>query len=163
MSGREELAQRQAALVAALVAGSPVPPGFDETRVRASASALLRKRAGEVAAVWPMLSASFGPQWNIAFAAWAAARPPLGALRDGWDFARDATTPGGADAVTSAGIGPAAASELAEREVSWRYDGTTNPRRRRLPAARLVRGVVLVQILGRPFRIGGLHPPRPSI
>ena len=51
---RDDLARRQAALVAALVAGASPPPGFDETRVAATASALMRKRAGEVAALWPV-------------------------------------------------------------------------------------------------------------
>jgi len=149
MIGRDELARRQAALVAALVAGAPTPAGFDETRVRASASALLRKRAGEVAAVWPVLSSSYSPQWNSVFTAWAAGRPPLGALRDGWDFARSA--------VGGTGVVGAAAEEVAEREVRWRYDGRTAPRRRRLPAARRVPGGLLVQAFGRLFRIDR-HP-----
>ena len=117
---RDDLAGQQAALVAALVAGADVPAGFDAARVRAATDALLRKRAGEVAAQWPALRASLGAQWYPSFAAWAAGRPPLGSLRDGWDFARSRTD-----------LAPMAAAELADRERHWHYDGTTAPRRRR--------------------------------
>ena len=140
---RELLVQRQAALVAALVAGAPLPPGFDQPSVRAAADALMRKRAGEVANVWPALCALLGPQWNVSFAAWAARRPPPGALRDGWDFARSIAATGG--------LGRAAAVELAEREVAWRYDGVAPPRRR-LAGARRVPGGLLLQVAGRVWR-----------
>jgi hypothetical protein len=95
-AGRERLAAEQAALVRALVAGAPPPGGFDADRVGATATALLAKRAGEVAKAWPALAASYGPGWREAFAAWAAGRPPPpaaagGALADGLAFA---TAPG---------------------------------------------------------------------
>jgi hypothetical protein len=122
---REGLAERQAGLIAALVAGAPLPAGFDEARVGAAQRALLRKRAGEVARVWPLLAASAGDRWPDEFAAWAAGRAPQGSLRDGWDLAR---------AWSAAGrlTGPAA-GELAEREAGWRYDGDSAPRRRWRP------------------------------
>jgi len=142
---RELLSQRQATLVAALVAGAPLPPGFHEPSVRAAAQALMRKRAGEVAGVWPALRASLGPQWNVSFAAWASGRPPRGALRDGWDFARSIAATGG--------LGPAAAVELAEREVAWRYDRLAQPRRR-LAGARRIPGGLLLQVAGRVWRLG---------
>jgi hypothetical protein len=44
VSARAELAGRQAALLAALVDGGPVPAGFDAGRVRAEAEALAAKR-----------------------------------------------------------------------------------------------------------------------
>jgi hypothetical protein len=88
------LADEQAALVAALVAGGAPPPGFDATRLDAARDALLRKRAGEVAAAWPVLAASLGPQWTATFTGWARGRPPGGALRDGWDLARELATAG---------------------------------------------------------------------
>lgn len=113
------LADRQSALVAALVAGAPVPAGFDAARVEAARRALLRKRAGDVARQWRLLAASFGPRWPAVFGAWAAQRPTQGSLRDGWDLARSLTL-----------TGPAA-EELAEREARWRYDGGSAPRRRR--------------------------------
>ena len=116
------LAERQAALVAALVAGAPVPPGFDQARVGAAQRALLRKRASEVARAWPLLAAAAGDRWPDEFAAWAAGRAPQGSLRDGWDLARTW-------AATGRLTGPAA-EELAEREATWRYDGRSAPRRR---------------------------------
>jgi hypothetical protein len=108
------LAEDQEDLVTALVAGGPVPPGFDAARVVAAREALLRKRSGEVAAVWPRLAASLGPQWTVEFGRWAAGRPPNGALRDGLDFARD---------LSAAGRLPEAArAELRRREKrgGWR-------------------------------------------
>ncbi len=82
------LAERQAALVAALVAGGELPPGFDERKVAVAREALVRKRAGEAAKHWPLLAASLGPQWTVVFGQFAAGRPTAGALRDGWDLAR---------------------------------------------------------------------------
>jgi len=89
------------------------------------------------------LCASLGPQWNGSFAAWADGRPPRGALRDGWDIARSIAATGD--------LGPAAAVELAEREVAWRYDGVAAPRRR-WAGARRVPGGLLLQVAGRVWR-----------
>ena len=113
------LAERQAALVAALVSGGPVPAGFDERLVGIARAALLRKRAGEVARHWPMLAAAYGPAWPATFAAWAGGRPSNGSLRDGWDFARSRPDLAGP-----------ARDELREREAMWAYDGRSAPRRR---------------------------------
>jgi hypothetical protein len=110
-----DLATRQAALVAALVASGELPPGFDAARVSAARRALLVKRASEVATVWPLLAACFGPDWSSRFATWAHTRPPRDPLRDGWDFAR---------ALADAGELPELATvELAHRETTWRYNG----------------------------------------
>jgi hypothetical protein len=114
------LAEQQAALVAALVAGADVPDGFDFPLVRATRVALMRKRAGEVAGTWPLVATSYGANWFAAFAAWAADRPPAGSLRDGWDFAREQ-----GDALLPLGRG-----ELADRERHFHYDGRSTPRRR---------------------------------
>jgi hypothetical protein len=120
-----ELASRQADLVAALVSGAPVPPGFDARLVGVARMALLRKRAGDVARQWPMLAASLGSSWTSTFAAWADGRESQGSLRDGWDLAR-----------SRAPLAGPAADELREREASWAYDGVSAPRRRpRLSAA----------------------------
>ncbi|MGH3767147.1 MAG: hypothetical protein ACRDTX_18660 [Pseudonocardiaceae bacterium] len=81
-----DLAARQAALVAALVAGGEPPAGFDHARLSAARHALLVKRAQEVAKAWPLLAASFGDEWTARFTTWAAARPPEGPLRDGRRF-----------------------------------------------------------------------------
>ena len=132
-----DLAGRQAELVAALVAGAPDPAGFDRDRLAVARRALVRKRAGEVAAAWPLLAASLGPRWHDTVAAHVAGRAPAGALQDGWRLARDLDRCGG--------LSDAAAVELAEREVTLHHDG----RRRRLPAARRCGGGVVVQIGGR--------------
>jgi hypothetical protein len=138
---REELRRTQASLVAALVAGAPTPPGFDERLVRATAASLRVKRAGEVAHAWPALAASLGPQWMKAFSGWAEGRPPAGSVRDGWDLARDLAGRGT--------LADAARVELATREVRWRYAADGPPQRRRLPAVRRVRAVVILQLAGR--------------
>jgi hypothetical protein len=121
------LAEQQAALVAALVAAGPDPPGFDAARLDAVRRALLVKRASEVAAAWPRLAAAFGAQWTSRFAGWASGRPPAGALRDGFDFARALAQSGGLPAL--------AADELADMDARWRYPGTGSqaPCPRRFP------------------------------
>ncbi len=117
-----DLAARQAAVIAALVAGGQLPAGFDQIRMSIARRALLVKRAGQVATAWPLLAASFGADWPSRFTTWADGRPPLGSLRDGWDFVR---------ALAAAGELPERALiELAEREATWRYDGRSVPRRR---------------------------------
>lgn len=108
------LAEEQEALVRALVAGSPLPDGFDAARVGAAARALLRKRTGEVLRVWPDLDAD-------AFRGWAAGRPTKGSWRDGWDFARE----------HRAELSDTALAALAMTEALWVYDGVREPRRRR--------------------------------
>jgi hypothetical protein len=162
---REALADLQTALVAALVAGAAIPPGFDPARVRAARNALLRKRAGEVAATWPALRIRYGPQWMDAFGSFAATRPTRGALRDGWDFARFTSARGEPHrdaAVEDAAVQDAAvedaAVELAIREATWRYDGSTPPRRRRVPAVRRAGTAIVVQLAGR-VRCWRREPP----
>jgi hypothetical protein len=125
----DTLAERQAALVAALVAGAPDPPGFEPARLAATRQALLRKRASEAAKQWQVLAASLGPRWSAEFAAHHAGRESGGALRDGWDLAR-ALRP---ELTTDA------AAELRDREAFWRYDGAGAPRPRRF--GRLSRAV----------------------
>lgn len=101
----------------------------------------MRKRGGEVARQWPILAAGLGGRWQREFAAWAAARPTQGSLRDGWDFARELLAGGALPGL--------AAVELAEREAAWRYDGGSAPQRRKGPAVRSAAGAVVVQIAGR--------------
>ncbi|MBY8872592.1 hypothetical protein K7640_12180 [Micromonospora sp. PLK6-60] len=136
-----DLAARQAALVSALVAGGPLPPGFAAGPVEAARRALLRKRGGEVARHWPLLAAGLGADWPATFAGWAAGRPGNGSLRDGWDLARTLRE---RDALP-----PVAAEELALREAAARYDGRQAPRPRRLPAVGRAGGAVAVQLAGR--------------
>jgi hypothetical protein len=128
-----DLAARQAALVRAMVAGEPLPEGFDARLVGMSARALLRKRAGEVLRAWPQLA---GETWSEDFCAWAATRPTEGSWRDGWSFARDhrATLP------------PQALVALAVAEARFCYD--TGERRRGL-AVRAIPGGLVVCLRGR--------------
>ncbi|MER7165172.1 hypothetical protein ABT336_03725 [Micromonospora sp. NPDC000207] len=140
-SGADDLAARQAALVAALVTGGPVPPGFRSAPWEAARAALLRKRAGEVARHWPLLAAGLGALWVPSFTDWAARRPTQGGLRDGWDFARHLRD--------RAQLPTLGADELAAREATGRYDGHTTPRPRRFPALGRAAGAVAVGFAGR--------------
>ena len=137
----DDLAARQAALVAALVAGAPAPPGFAPAPLAAARTALLHKRAGEVAQHWPLLAAALGPRWPGAFLRWADGRPTAGSLRDGWDLARHLRDAGR--------LPPLGADELAVREAGHRYDGRGAPRPRRLPAWGHACGAVAIQFAGR--------------
>ncbi|MEV0005709.1 hypothetical protein AB0H28_25975 [Micromonospora sp. NPDC050980] len=139
MSG--DLAARQAELVAALVAGGPLPPGFAPAPVEAARRALRRKRAAEVARHWPLLAAGLGADWPAVFTDWAHGRPTVGSLRDGWDLARALRDRGT--------LPPLGADELAGREAASRYDGRAAPRPRRLPAFARAGGAVAVQLAGR--------------
>jgi hypothetical protein len=124
MTDPPSLAERQAALVAALVADGLLPPGFDPARTAATRRALLRKRAGAAAREWPLLAASLGAAWPRVFAAHRAGHEPVGALRDGWDVAV---------ALRGRGeLADGAAAELAGRESRMHYDGRSAPRRRSL-------------------------------
>jgi hypothetical protein len=145
------LRERQAELVGALTSGAPVPEGFDDRLVGAARVALLRKRAGEVARQWPMLAAALGPRWVGEFAGWAARRPTQGALRDGWDLARDLES--------RRELPAAAGTELAIREATWRYDGQAAPRSRRTPAIRSAAGSVAIQIAGRARIVRSVRRP----
>lgn len=130
------LARQQAELVAALVAGGPLPPGFDDHRVAVARTALSGKRAGEVARAWPLLAAGLADRWSGLFAEWASGRPTNGSLRDGWDFARELACDGRLPSLGRA--------ELDAREVALSYGGTRSPRARRLPTLRIRRGLVTV-------------------
>ncbi|GAA4870032.1 hypothetical protein [Actinomycetospora straminea] len=73
---REELAARQAALLAALVADGPAPAGIDPARVALEADALRAKRRRALARLLPVevherLGAELGPRLD----AWIAAHP----------------------------------------------------------------------------------------
>ncbi|HUR73982.1 MAG TPA: hypothetical protein VMZ00_06885 [Sporichthya sp.] len=76
MTDRQELAVAQQALVLALVAGGPVPDGFDADRVREQTRALLLKRRRGIERVAPEVVAKLGAGFAARFAEWAAANPP---------------------------------------------------------------------------------------
>ncbi|MFF4368105.1 DUF692 domain-containing protein [Streptomyces sp. NPDC001594] len=87
---RTRLGLGQAALLSALVAGTPVPEGFDGQRVRIQSRALAAKRASVVAKVAPELPGILGgPEaYRGAFLAYARRRPMAGGYRrDALDFA----------------------------------------------------------------------------
>ncbi len=86
------LAQRQAALVAALTGNGPVPEGFDAARVRAAAEALAAKRARACLQAWPGLRALLGADFRAHFDAYAVGSsiPEAGGpLADGRRFVRE--------------------------------------------------------------------------
>ncbi|MER6196589.1 DUF692 domain-containing protein [Streptomyces sp. NPDC001586] len=87
---RTRVALGQAALLSALVAGTPVPEGFDRGRIRVQARALAAKRADVVARLAPELPGLLGGRdpYREAFLAYAKGRPmTAGYRRDALDFA----------------------------------------------------------------------------
>jgi uncharacterized protein (UPF0276 family) len=85
---RQRLGLAQAALLSALVAGTPVPEGFDRVRVGVQARALAAKRADVVAKVAPELPVILGDGYRTAFLGYAQTRPmTAGYRRDALAFA----------------------------------------------------------------------------
>ncbi|QOV34881.1 DUF692 domain-containing protein [Streptomyces ferrugineus] len=85
---RQRLALAQAALLSALVAGTPVPEGFDRVRLGVQARALAGKRADVVAKVAPELPVILGDGYRRAFLAYTHGHPMAdGYRRDALDFA----------------------------------------------------------------------------
>lgn len=144
-----ELARQQAALVAALTGTGEPPTGFDQHRLQVARKALLRKRSGEVAKLWPLLRAALGTGFLPAFSAWAAARPTAGGWSDGFAFATDLA---GRDELPATARG-----EWRRRRLQWCVDRDGTVRRRRWPAAAVVDGRLLVQVGG---RVTGWGRPR---
>lgn len=84
---RQRLGLAQAALLSALVAGTPVPEGFDRVRLGVQARALAGKRADVVGKVAPELPVILGARYRPAFLAYAQDRPMTGGYRrDALDF-----------------------------------------------------------------------------
>ena len=85
---RQRLALAQTALLSALVAGTPVPEGFDRVRLGVQARALAGKRADVVAKVAPELPVILGGGYRRAFLAYGHGHPMTdGYRRDALDFA----------------------------------------------------------------------------
>ncbi|HET9382194.1 MAG TPA: DUF692 domain-containing protein [Streptomyces sp.] len=85
---RQRVGLAQAALLSALVAGTPAPEGFDRVRLGVQARALAAKRAGVVAKVAPELPEILGEAYRPAFLAYAQGHPmTAGYRRDALDFA----------------------------------------------------------------------------
>ncbi|MEV5438898.1 DUF692 domain-containing protein [Streptomyces sp. NPDC052682] len=87
-AARQRLGLAQASLLSALVAGTPVPEGFDRARVGVQARALAAKRADVVAKVAPELPVLLGAGYRDAFLTYAQGQPMRGGYRrDALDFA----------------------------------------------------------------------------
>ncbi|MDT9690133.1 DUF692 family protein [Streptomyces sp. P9(2023)] len=86
-AARERVAMAQAALLSALVAGTPVPEGFDSRRVGVQSRALVGKRTDVIAKIAPELPEILGDGYRPAFRAYARSRPMTGGYRrDALDF-----------------------------------------------------------------------------
>ncbi|MGY3204895.1 DUF692 domain-containing protein [Streptomyces sp. TE5632] len=84
---RQRLALAQTSVLSALVAGTPVPEGFDRGRMAVQARALAAKRADVVAKVAPELPVLLGEGYRAAFLSYAQSRPMTGGYRrDALDF-----------------------------------------------------------------------------
>ncbi|RSM94010.1 endonuclease [Streptomyces sp. WAC 01325] len=126
---RQRLGLAQAALLSALVAGTPVPEGFDRVRLGVQARALAGKRADVVAKVAPELPVILGAGYRPAFLGYAHGRPMTGGYRrDALDFAGYLLT---GDRCEDAGV-------RAELREWWLERSGPAPRSRR-PAVRLAR------------------------
>ncbi|MFD9395722.1 DUF692 domain-containing protein [Streptomyces sp. NPDC060000] len=89
-STRQRLGLAQAALLSALVAGTPVPEGFDRVRLGVQSRALAAKRADVVAKVAPELPLILGSGYRTAFVTYAQEHPMRGGYRqDALDFAEE--------------------------------------------------------------------------
>ncbi|MFD3562690.1 DUF692 domain-containing protein [Streptomyces sp. NPDC058686] len=134
---RQRLALAQAALLSALVAGTPAPEGFDRVRLRVQSRALCAKRADVVAKVAPELPGILGAAaYRPAFLSYAQCRPMTGGYRrDALDFAEHLLDSGGH--LLDSG-GPGGTGARRELELWWRErSGPTPPAAH--PGVRLVR------------------------
>lgn len=126
---RQRLGLAQAALLSALVAGTPVPEGFDRARVGVQARALAAKRADVVAKVAPELPVILGDEYRPAFLGYAQTQPMTAGYR------RDALT--FVEHLLSAGR-PGDAQARRELREWWLERSGPEPRSRR-PVQRLAR------------------------
>lgn len=117
---RARLAARQTALLTALVAGGPVPPGFDPAQVRSQSAALAAKRRDTAAKVAPALPRLLGPQYGPLFLSYARRHPQTGGYRAdarafaAWALAEPLAGPdGGPDGAAGAGSTPGAGTTAA--------------------------------------------------
>ncbi|MCX4688283.1 hypothetical protein OG401_28975 [Kitasatospora purpeofusca] len=131
-AARARLAARQTELLTALVAGGPVPPGFDPAQVRAQATGLAAKRRDTTAKVAPELPRLLGAQYGPLFLAYARGNPQTGGYRaDARAFAEWALT------------GRPEPSEEQRRDLErWLHPASEErSERRRGPLARLHRAL----------------------
>lgn len=128
-AARQRVALAQAALLSALVAGTPVPEGFDRVRLGVQARALAAKRADVVAKVAPELPLILGAGYRPAFLAYAQGAPMTdGYRRDALSFAEHLL------------LGGKVADVRARRELrEWWLERSGPAPRSRRPAVRLAR------------------------
>ncbi|MFI0263175.1 DUF692 domain-containing protein [Streptomyces sp. NPDC017056] len=129
---RQRLAVAQAALLSALVAGTPAPEGFDRRRLLVQSRALAAKRASVVAKVAPELPDILGAGYRDSFLAYARHRPmSAGYRQDAMDFAVQLLATG------------RPADPEARRELTQWWRDRAGPRPPRGPVHRLSRAVRL--------------------
>jgi len=149
-SARQRLALAEAALLSALVAGTPAPEGFDRVRLGVQSRALGAKRADVVAKVAPELPEILGAHYRPAFLAYAHGHPMSdGYRRDALDFAayllfggqsghpESAETSGTPE--TSGTAGTAGNTESLRLLREWWLDRSGPAPRSQRPTARLAR------------------------
>lgn len=130
---RQRLGLAQAALLSALVAGTPVPEGFDRVRLGVQARALAGKRADVVGKVAPELPVILGARYRPAFLAYAQRCPMTGGYRrDALDFVAHVLR---ADPGDPGDVDPGARRELRE----WWLERSGPVPRSTRPGARLAR------------------------
>ncbi|MFH8801334.1 DUF692 domain-containing protein [Streptomyces sp. NPDC017936] len=131
-AARQRLGLAQAALLSALVAGTPAPEGFDRVRLGVQARALAAKRADVVAKVAPELPLILGGGYRSAFLAYAQGHPMRGGYRqDALDFAEQVL------------LGGRLAEERAGRELrTWWLDRSGPAPRPRSRWARMGRSLI---------------------
>ncbi|MEU9186722.1 DUF692 domain-containing protein [Streptomyces sp. NPDC048484] len=144
---RQRLALAQAALLSALVAGTPVPEGFDRNRLAVQARALAGKRADVVAKVAPELPEILTGSYRKTFLAYAQGHPMTdGYRRDALDFAeyllfdgRLAETTPNTDTETDADTGADTGADVRRRLSDWWLERSGPAPLSKHPAARLAR------------------------
>ena len=131
-SARQRLALAQAALLSALVAGTPVPEGFDRVRLGVQSRALGAKRADVVAKVAPELPEILGAGYRPAFLAYAHGHPMADGYRhDALDFAAHLLLGGQPETAEN--------TEARRRLREWWLDRSGPAPRSQRPTARLAR------------------------
>lgn len=80
------LGSRQHELVRALVAGGPLPIGFDSDALSVASAALVRKRAGAVARHVPIEASMLGDRFGSLFATWERSHPRSNSAQEAREF-----------------------------------------------------------------------------
>ncbi|MER6083345.1 DUF692 domain-containing protein [Streptomyces sp. NPDC001833] len=95
-AARQRVGLAQTAMLSSLVAGTPLPEGFDRVRMGVQARALAAKRADVVAKIAPELPEILGAGYRAAFLTYAQERPMTGGYRrDALEFAEELLRAGG--------------------------------------------------------------------